>query len=201
MEFEIRPYQDTDAEAWLRAHAVIMSISHAWNYAIQERPDYGQAPNTRLVAMTEGRIAGVMDVLYDEDENRVCFLKDTPGGYVLEFGRLPEFAGHRLGGMLVDAAITDAKKLGFGRLEFWSQDRRAQRFYRRMGMNEIGRHYRFRLKPPEDVKSALLAHRMGVEYIYAVCAPEEWPLIQERFDVIRKPPLEPHLCVGFETRF
>jgi ribosomal protein S18 acetylase RimI-like enzyme len=178
-----------------------MSISHAWNYCIQERPDYAGSPSTRLVAVQGDELVGLIDVQYDRHLGDICFNKDSLGGYVLEFGRLPEFAGQRLGERLMAAAREDALRLGYHRLEYWSQDRRAQRFYRRAGLNEIGRHYRFRMKPPAAVTETFRADYVGVEYLYGVCLPEEWPLVRQKYEIIEKHPLEPHLCVGFETKF
>lgn len=201
MAVEIRHYGNEDAEEWLRVHAVIMTISHAWNYCIQERPDYAGYESTRLVAVEEGRIVGLTDVQYENEPGELCYQKDSRGGYVLEFGRLPEFGGAGLGKRLIDATVADAKRLGFNRLEYWSQDRRAQRYYRRLGMKEISRHYRFRFKPPRSVQDELMKDCVGVEYLYGACVPEEWPLIQEKYEIIRRHPLEPHLCVGFDLRF
>ena len=42
---------------------------------------------------------------------------------------------------------------------------------------------------------------VGIEYLYCACVPEEWPLVQEKYEIIDRHPLEPHLCVGFELRF
>lgn len=201
MAIEIRAYRDEDREEWMRVHAVILSISHAWNYSIQERPDYAGYQSTRLVAVEEGRIIGLLDTQYDKTPGELCFLKDSPGGYVLEFGRLPECQGRNLGVMLIDAAVEDARVKGFHRLEFWSQDRAAQRFYRRIGLNEIGRHYRFRMRAPQDIIDRMRQDGIGIEYFYCACLPEEWPLAKQKYDVIQKHPLEPHLCVGYEKRF
>lgn len=200
MDIEIRPYRDADEAEWMRVHAVILSISHAWNYCIQERPSYAR-PNARLVATVAGQIVGLADVEYDTQPGEICYVKDSLGGYVLEFGRLPEYAGHNIGRLLIDALVADARAQGVGRLEFWSQDRSAQRYYRRMRMKEIGRHYRFRMKPPQAIGETLLTDGIGVEYIYGVCRPEEWPLVKQKYEVLTRHPLEPHLCVGFELRF
>lgn len=201
MEIRIREYRCEDEQEWMRVHAVILSISHAWNYTIQERPKYEGHESTRLVAETERRIVGLTDVQYENEAGELCFLKDSRGGYVLEFGRLPEYAGRNIGRMLIDATVEDAKKKGFRRLEYWSQERKAQRYYARLGLTEIGRHYRFRMRPPEAVKDMAAKDFFGVEYLYCACVPEEWPLIKEKFDIITKHPLEPHLCIGYEIRF
>lgn len=201
MSITIRPYQDSDKEAWLRVHATIMTISHAWNYCIQERPAYEGYQSTRLVAVDGETLVGLTDVQYENEPGEVCFQKDSRGGYVLEFGRLPEYGGQHIGKALMDATVADAQRLGFRRLEYWSQDRRAQRYYRRLGLKEISRHYRFRFKPPADLQERLMKDYVGVEYLYGACLPEEWPLVQEKYEIVTKHPLEPHLCVGFDLRF
>lgn len=201
MSIEVRDYRQEDEAAWMETHAIIMSISHAWNYCIQERPAYEGYPSTRLVALDGERLVGLIDVQYENEPGELCFQKDSRGGYVLEFGRLPQYGASGLGKRLMDAAAADAKRLGFGRLEYWSQDRRAQRYYRRLGLKEISRHYRFRFKPPPSTQEEFMKDCVGIEYLYGACVPEEWPLIQEKYEIIRKPPLEPHLCVGFDLRF
>lgn len=201
MSLSIREYQDSDRDEWMRVHAIIMSISHSWNYCIQERPTYEGHASTRLVATIDDQMVGLTDTQYENEVGELCFLKDSPGGYVLEFGRLPEFSGQEIGPKLIEATVADAKAKGYRRLEYWSQDRKAQRFYRRYGLPEIGRHYRFRIKPPQDVTDRMMTDLVGVEYLYCACMPEEWPLIKEKYEIMEKHPLEPHLCVGFELRF
>lgn len=205
MNIQIRPYRDEDRDEWMRVHAVILSLSHAWNYSIQERPGYEGYESTRLVATMrqdgKERIVGLTDVQYDNKPGELCFLKDSRGGYVLELGRLPEYKGLNIGKQLIDAAAEDAAKKGFHRLEYWTQDRTAQRFYRRLKMKEIGRHYRFRMKPTGEVSDMLMRDRVGVEYLYCACLPDEWPLVKRKYEIVHKHPLEPHVCVGFEIRF
>lgn len=201
MDITLREYLPEDRDEWMRVHAIILSISHAWNYTIQERPLYEGHQSTKLVALAGAKIVGLTDVQYDNEPGEICSLKDSRGGYVLEFGRLPEYAGHNIGKRLMDATIEDAKKMGFHRLEYWTQDRNAQRYYLRLGLKEIGRHYRFRMRAPKQVGDVLLEDGVGVEYIYGACLPEQWPLVKGKYDVIEKHPLAPHLCIGYEIRF
>ncbi|NUM52102.1 MAG: GNAT family N-acetyltransferase [Candidatus Hydrogenedentes bacterium] len=201
MQIEIRDYESKDEAEWMRVHAIIMTQSHAWNYCIQERPAYEGYSSTRLVALHNGCIIGLTDCQYENEPGEICYLRDSRGGYVCEFGRLPEFRGCNLGKRLIDATIESARAKGIRRLEYWSQDRNAQRFYQRLGMPEIGRHYRFRMKPTQAMKDLLGERQIGIEYVYGVCLPEEWPLVKERYEVLQKHPLEPHLCVGYEVRF
>ena len=201
MQIEIREYRPDDFAEWMRVHAIIMTISHAWNYCIQERPAYEGHESSRLVALHDGHIIGLTDCQYDNTPGEICFLGDSRGGYVCEFGRLPEYKGCNLGKRIIDATVEDAKGKGIHRLEYWSQDRNAQRFYQRLGMQEIGRHYRFRMKPNDAMKDSVGADHIGIEYVYAACLPEEWPLVKQKYEIVDKHPLEAHLCIGYEIRF
>lgn len=201
MEIVIREYRPEDEQEWMRVHAIILSMSHAWNYTIQERPTYEGYESTQLVATVDGKIVGLTDAQYDKEPGEICFVKDSRGGYVLEFGRLPEYGGAEIGKRLMEATMEDAKSKGVRRLEYWTQERRAQRYYARLGMPEIGRHYRFRFKPTTEINDLLLKDYIGVEYLYGACLVDEWPLIKQKYDIIMKHPLEPHLCVGYEVRF
>ena len=197
----IRPYQDADEAEWMRVHAIILSISHSWNYTIQERPKYEGYQSTKLVAELDGKIVGLTDTQYENNAGEFCFLKDSPGGYVLEFGRLPECGGLEIGEKLIEATIEDAKLKGFHRLEYWSQERRAQRYYARRGMPEIGRHYRFHFRPTREINDMLIPDGVGVEHLHGMCMPEDWALVKRTYDIIEEHPLEPHLCIGYEIRF
>ena len=199
-EITIREYTDKDEAEWMRVHATILTISHSWNYCIQERPPYEGHESTRLVVMHDENIIGLTDCQYENEPGELCFNKDSRGGYVLEFGRLPEYGKMDIGPRLIDATIADAKKKGITRLEYWSQDRNAQRFYVRLGLPEISRHYRFRFKPPKDTNDHFHQDNVGIEYLYGACIPEEWSRVKKEYDIITKHPLEPHLCIGYEIR-
>lgn len=198
MSIEIREYRDEDEREWMDVHARIMTLSHSWNYCIQERPAYPGHESTRLVAIADGRIVGLTDTIYDNEPGDVCLNKESRGGYVTEFGRLPGHEGQGIGPKLIDATIEGARAKGIIRLEFWSQDRNAQRFYMKLGLKEISRHYRFRMKAPQSVTDSMLDVGVGIEYIYGVCRPEDWMHVKKEQEILQNHPLEPHLCIGYE---
>ena len=57
------------------------------------------------------------------------------------------------------------------------------------------------MRAPESIKNELGPTRIAIEYLYCACLPEEWPLVQQEYEIVTKPPLEPHLTVGYEVRF
>ena len=200
MELIIRDYEDRDEQEWMIVHAIILTISHAWNYTIQQRPTY-EHDSVKLVALDGDKIVGLMDIEIENEPGKLCLLKDSIGGYVLEIGRLPEYAGNDIGRSLIETAKERLAAKDIHRMEFWTQDENARRYYDHLGMREINRHYRFRIKPSEKIKTLLERDYIGCEYIYGACVPEIFDEVKRRYEVIKRHPLEPHLCIGYELRF
>ncbi len=200
MDLTIRDYEDRDEKEWMIVHATILSTSHAWNYTIQKRPVY-ENDSVKLVALYGEKIVGLIDVEIEPEPGKLCLLKDSIGGYVLELGRLPECAGHNIGMALIEEAKKRLTAKGVHRMEFWTQDENAKHYYEHKGMKEINRHYRFRIKPSRKIKELLERDFVGCEYIYGACVPEIFDEVRRRYEVIKRPPLEPHLCIGYEIRF
>jgi len=200
MQLKIRDYEDRDEKEWMIVHAIILTTSHAWNYSIQQRPVYTN-DSVRLVALDGEKIVGLMDVEIESTPGTLCLMKDSIGGYVLEIGRLPEYAGHDIGRALIREAKERLIAKGVRRMEFWTQDENAQRYYQHLGMREIHRHYRFRIKPSQKIKSLLERDFIGCEYIYGACIPEVFDDVARKYEIIERHPLEPHLCIGYEIRF
>jgi ribosomal protein S18 acetylase RimI-like enzyme len=200
MAITTRDYEDRDEREWMIAHAIILTTSHAWNYSIQKRPVY-ENDSVKLVALDGERIVGLMDVEIESRAGQICLQKDSIGGYVLEIGRLSEYAGRNIGRALIEEAKKRLVAKGVHRMEFWSQDKNAQSYYEHVGMREINRHYRFRIKPSKAIKTLLERDFIGCEYIYGACVPEIFDEVKRKYEVIERHPLEPHLCIGYEVRF
>ena len=200
MELKIRDYEDGDQQEWVIVHAIILSTSHAWNYTIQQRPVY-ENDSVKLVALDGEKLVGLMDVEIESQPGKLCLMKDSIGGYVLEIGRLPEYAGHNIGRVFIEEAKKRLIAKDVHRMEFWTQDESAQRYYEHLGMKEINRHYRFRIKPSRKIKEMLERDFVGCEHIYGACVPEIFDEVRRRYEVIERHPLEPHLCVGYEIKF
>jgi len=87
-------------------------------------------------------------------------------------------------------------------LEWWSMDARSQRWYEDRGMECIDRHWRFAVEPDDELTAqAMRRGAASLVYSHLTCREEDWPRVQQEFRVIRRPPLEPHLCKGFAHRF
>lgn len=116
MNVKIRDYEDRDENEWMIVHAIILTTSHAWNYSIQQRPVY-ENDSVKLVALDGEKIVGLMDVEIESKPGMLCLMKDSVGGYVLEIGRLPEYARRDIGRALIREARERLIAKGVRRME------------------------------------------------------------------------------------
>jgi ribosomal protein S18 acetylase RimI-like enzyme len=232
----IREYRQSDETAWLRCWGQVTVSSHAWGLpAHQKKPAY-ERPAVELVVIEdqpitpgvesggpttrtgpEATVVGFIDVEIEAKPAELGFFEDSPCGFVWELGLLPDHRGRSLGRDLVTAAANRLREQGIQRMEFWSMDENAQRFYEHLGMAEINRHWRFWVRPDsrEDAASVFLAGPPGeprstrapappslrIELACATASVADWPVVRSRAQVVETPPLEPHLCRGFDYRF
>lgn len=212
----IRDYRPADERAWLDCWGRVAVTSHAWGAPpYQAKPHYARRA-VELVAVaggdtgpavevSDGSIVGFIDVEIEEEPGDLGLLTDSPCGFAWEFGVLEAYRRRGLGRRLVETAAERLKAAGVRRMEFWSMDEKAQRFYAAVGMRVINRHWRFwtrggrglgaALSPDEPVSS------LAVELVHATASEDDWAKVREKCRVIETPPLEPHLCLGFDYRF
>lgn len=198
----IREYQPADEPEWLKAWGQVVVTSHAWGLpAYQAKPVY-RRPSIELVVTVEaGLIGGFIDIELEAEPGQLGALNDTPCGFVWEFGLVPNLRGRGVGRALVKEAEARLAQHGLRRMEFWSMDDNAQRFYESMKMKEINRHWRFWIRPKREDLLDRRPPSFSPEVLHATCSIEDWPLVSERWQVATEPPLEPHLCFGFDHRF
>lgn len=217
----IRDYRPEDEAAWLACWGQFAVTSHAWgNPPYAAKPKYGSA-SVELLAVDEsgwgpawagtpglrpGLVVGLIDVEIENEPGELGLLTDSRCGFVWEFGLLPAYRRRGLGRGLVVAAAERLEQAGVRRMEFWSMDENAQAVYERLGMKEINRHWRFWLKMASRSQSVLGGQGEAPQSLrfvqaHATASVEDWPKVVATGQVIETPPLEPHLCRGFDYRF
>lgn len=202
-EVEIRLYRPGDEPAWLRCWGQVAVTSHAWGLPpYQSKPRYTtEAVELVAVDFENDVIVGFLDVEIETEPGRLGLLTHEPCGFVWEFGLLQPYRGRGHGRGLVRAAETRLREAGIRRMEFWSMDPDAQKFYSRMGMREINRHWRFWARLGSRVEIPGLPPTVRLEIAQWTASEEDWPAARAALDVVDDPPLEPHICLGFEHRF
>jgi ribosomal protein S18 acetylase RimI-like enzyme len=196
-----RNFQQSDTEMWIRTHGIVSGFSQSWIFITNRKPKYKNEA-IELVAEREDSIVGFIDVEIEPLPGALCLKADTRGGFVWEIGVLPEMQKKGVGKKLVKEAADRLAQRGIHRMEFFSRDPEAWKFYEKLQMEKISTHYQIFIKPTSDISHKLLKKGiLNVDYIYATCWEDDLEEVSKNFEIMKMPPYEPHLCLGFEYRF
>ncbi|MFO8060573.1 MAG: GNAT family N-acetyltransferase, partial [Bacillota bacterium] len=165
------------------------------------KPTY-EGESIELVAVdTKDEVVGFLDIEIEQRPGSLCLHSEHPrGAFAWEFGVVRRLWGRGLGTRMVRRAEQLlAAQYDVHYVEWWSTDRRSQKWYERYGMECIDTHWRFTVR---DVGAAdCLDGEVRLVNALLTCPVDTWAKVRGRLDVITTPPLEPRLCRGYAHRF
>lgn len=198
----LRPYRHPDDEAeWLDIWGRVAVTSHAWAFIHHGKPRY-ERESLELVAEAGGEIVGFIDVEIETEPEELGYAKDSPCGFVWEFGVRPDYQGLGIARVMIRAAEEWLTPRGIRRMEFWSADETAQSFYGHLGMREMERHWQFHMLLPKDIRARMKADdKVDVFSAYSSCPIDGLEQIKERYQVRTGGREGPKVCIGFDHRW
>jgi ribosomal protein S18 acetylase RimI-like enzyme len=194
-EFKIDEYKPKDELNWLDIHASVMVDSYAWWTVIHKKPEY-ENETIDLVIKRDDDIIGFITT---EINSKVIDIIKDDYGFVWEFGIHRDYRGMSLGKKLIDKTHQILKeKYAIEQSVWFSQDKRAQNYYKKLGMKEIERHWQFSVKPNNDLKDKLLNKGFNCWNLRGESSVEDFEKVKENFDIIEDDDaLKPRLCIGY----
>ncbi len=191
----IEKFQSKDELAWLDVHAQVMVDSVAWWTVLHKKPIYEQ-PTVDLVAKSNGKMIGFIVI-----EINSTIVKDShPSGFVWEFGVRRDFRGKEIGKMLISEAHKRMNsEFSINKSIWYSQDEFAQKYYQKLGMKEIERHWQFTVYADKELSAQLKDKGFDCWNIRGSCSIENWNKVNNNFEIeTEDETLKPRICVGYE---
>lgn len=192
----IRKYKKEDELEWLDLHASLMVDSYAWWIVIHKKPTY-KNENIDLVAVIDNKIIGLITV--EINSNVINNIEDDYG-FVWEFGIHRNYRGYGYGEKLINRAHEIMKiSYGINKSIWYSQDKKAQDYYKKIGMKEIERHWQFSVLPNERQKRLFKKDGLNCWQIRGSCEIADFNKIKNKYNVIEDDEaLKPRICIGYE---
>ena len=117
----IRDYCDNDERGWLQCRVLSFLDTAYFDNVLQEKETYDY-PSIELVAESEGRIVGLLDIEYEEKAGRVCSNDEILSGMIWHLAVHPDFQNQGIASSLLHEAKNRLEKLNIYRLEAWTRD-------------------------------------------------------------------------------
>jgi ribosomal protein S18 acetylase RimI-like enzyme len=118
---EIRQYNQSDEKGWVRCRALSFLETAYFDNVLREKEHY-ENPSIELVAVSEGKIVGILDAEYDTTENRVCTGKKEKGAMIWHIAVHPDFQRKTIGEKLLKELEKIAPQKQVMYLEAWTRD-------------------------------------------------------------------------------
>ncbi len=191
----IQEYQPFMELRWLDVHAAVMIDSAAWWTVLHKKTVY-EKNVVDLVALINGKIAGFIVV----EINSEIIAEINSAGFVWEFGVHRDFRGNKIGKMLIEKAHEIMNtKFQINKSIWYSQEEKAQKYYEKLGMKEIGRHWQFSINPGKEIFDKLLKDGFNCWNMRGSCDPKDFKKVKKKFEIIEDDEtLKPRICVGYE---
>ena len=189
---EYRPFQETQ---WLDCHASVMVDSAAWWTVLHKKPVY-ENEVIDLVALIDGKIAGFIMI----EINSTIISEMNPAGFVWEFGVHRDFRGNGIGKMLIEKAHKMMNSnFRINKSIWYSQEEKAQKYYEKLGMREIGKHWQFSIRANKDDFQALLEKGFNCWNMRGSSEIKDYDKVKKNFKIIENDEtLKPGICIGYE---
>ena len=191
MDSVIREYRAEDEKEWLRCHAFVYFDSNE-RRLLRKKPRY-MGKSIELIALIDKKIIGFLDIEREEKPGGICYKKADGNGMLWDIGVLPKFRREGVATRLLAEGIKRGKRLGMKRLEAWSIEQDAWKFYEKYGFKKFFEYHHVLIDSREKLK-VFDKDDMHIVEIYAHVMPNaDLKAIMARYR-----PKEVMPCRGFE---
>jgi hypothetical protein len=104
-----------------------------------------------------------------------------------------------VGGLIKEAHKHIKEKYGINKSIWFSQDEKAQEYYKKLGMREIERHWQFSIRPNENIKEFFMKDGLECWEIRGSCRVQDLDKVKSKYNLIEEDDaLKPRICIGYE---
>ena len=125
--FKIRSYQSEDEKEWLKCHVVVYLGSNERRF-LKEKPRC-KRQSIELVATDDDKIIGFLDIELEDVPGSICYKKVEGNSMLWDIGVWEEYRRKGVATRLLNETINRLRKQDVRRLEAWSIEDGAKRFY------------------------------------------------------------------------
>lgn len=191
MSLRIRRYRRRDEGEWIKCH-MLVDLEASGGELLKEKPKY-DGKSIELVATIDDKIIGFLDIELEGSPGKICYKKIEGNGMLWDIGVLKEYRRQGIATRLLNEGINRARRYGLQRLEAWTVEENAKRFYENNGFTEFYKYHHIRINKRENLK-AFDKNGLHIISLYAHIMPET-----NLEDVIKKyNPKEVFECLGFK---
>ncbi|WP_227396159.1 GNAT family N-acetyltransferase [Jeotgalibacillus aurantiacus] len=139
---KILNYDKQFEQSWLRCRLLSYFYSAFYEDVLREKPGFSNR-TIELIAVQDDEVIGLIDVVLDDPENKLTFLRKEHGAFIATIAVHPDHQNNGIAQALYDEAMKRLDQYeGLSFIELYTRDdEAANRFYEKQGFIQSVKYY------------------------------------------------------------
>lgn len=135
---EIKNYSAEYHEGWLRCRVLAYLHTSMYEDAVTSKPTFNGRPAIELIAVENGEVIGILDMVLDTSEQKTSLLGKGLGAFLQVIAVHPDHQSKGIGKRLYKEAVKRLKETEIEFIELYTRDdEQANNFYKNLGFEML----------------------------------------------------------------
>ena len=131
---EIQKYTPEYEDSWLRCRLLAYFYTSLYEDVETSKPTFDGRPSIELIAIDDGIVVGLLDMVLDTKEVKTSFLAKGVGAFLKVIAVHPDYQSQGIGYKLYEAALKELESTPIEFIELYTRgDEQANNFYKKLG--------------------------------------------------------------------
>ncbi|WP_052131485.1 GNAT family N-acetyltransferase [Planococcus sp. CAU13] len=135
---EIKKYSPEYHEGWLRCRVLAYLHTSMYEDVVTSKPTFNGRPAIELIAVENGEVIGILDMVLDNAEQKTSLLGDGLGAFLQVIAVHPDHQSKGIGKRLYEEAVKQLQGTEIEFIELYTRDdEQANNFYKKLGFEML----------------------------------------------------------------
>lgn len=131
---QIIKYTPEYEDSWLRCRLLSYFYTSLYEDVVTSKPTFDGRPTIELIAVKDGIVVGLIDMILDTEELKTSFLGEGLGAFLKVIAVHPDYQSQGIGLKLYEAALKELESTPIEFIELYTRgDEQANNFYKKLG--------------------------------------------------------------------
>lgn len=139
---QIQKYSSQYEDSWLRCRLLAYFYTSLYEDVETSKPIFNERQAIELIAIEDGIVVGLIDMVLDTEELKTSFLGDGLGAFLKTIAVHPDYQSKGIGRKLYEAALKELENTPVEFIELYTRgDEQANNFYIKLGFELLMESY------------------------------------------------------------
>ncbi|MCH7322614.1 GNAT family N-acetyltransferase [Solibacillus sp. MA9] len=139
---KIQKYTPKYEDSWLRCRVLAYLYTSMYEDVETSKPTFEGRPSIELIAIEDGIVVGLLDMVLDTEELKTSFLAKGLGAFLKVIAVHPDYQSKGIGRKLYETALNELESTPIEFIELYTRgDEQANNFYKKLGFELLAETY------------------------------------------------------------